>query len=130
MDSTPSPWPILRFLNEFASVRTTLNRLPHWQPAGAAYFLTFRLHDSIPSNLLTQWREERDLWLVDHPKPWSPEAESEYHHRFSSAIDRHLDDGHGTCLLQEPANATIMAQALQFFDTTRSGMSHMRATPT
>lgn len=52
MAPSPSPWPILRFLNEYAPIRKTLNRLPPWQQAGAVYFLTFRLHDSIPSNIL------------------------------------------------------------------------------
>jgi REP element-mobilizing transposase RayT len=119
MDSTSSPWPILRFLNEHAPIRKTLNRLPHWQQDGATYFLTFRLHDSIPSDILRQWREDRDIWLLEHPQPWSPETESEYHHRFSAAIDEHLDQGHGSCVLRECANASIVAQALQYFDTTR-----------
>lgn len=119
MDSAPSPWPILRFLSETTPVHKTLNRLPHWQQNAAAYFLTFRLHDSIPSDILREWREERDLWLLDHPQPWSPETETEYHRHFSAAMDRYLDQGHGVCLLREPANAGIVAQALQHFDHSR-----------
>ena len=119
MDSTPSPWPVLRFLNEYAEIHKSLNRLPHWQQDKSTYFLTFRLADSLPSNILQQWREERDLWCLNHPAPWSPETESEYHRRFSATIDLHLDQGHGSCLFREPANATIVAQAFHHFDHSR-----------
>jgi hypothetical protein len=32
-----------------------------------------------PVSLLNAWREERNLWLAAHPKPWSPETETTYH---------------------------------------------------
>jgi REP element-mobilizing transposase RayT len=47
------------------------------------------------------------------------ETEAEYHKRFSSVIDRHLDEGHGSCLLREPANADIVARAFEHFDHSR-----------
>jgi hypothetical protein len=34
-------------------------RLPHWRQIGVAYFITFRLADSVPQTLLRQWRDER-----------------------------------------------------------------------
>ncbi len=116
MDPTPSSWPVLRFLNEDAGIHQTLNRLPHWQQNQSAYFLTFRLADSLPSHIFEQWRQERDLWCLKHPAPWSPESESEYHRLFSAAIDKHLDQGHGTCLLRQPVHSTIVAESFRHFD--------------
>jgi len=119
MDTDPSPYPVLRFLSEFAELHKTHNRLPHWQQDQATYFLTFRLGDSIPADLLRQWRQERDDWTQNHPKPWTLKTETEYHKKFSSRVDRHLDQGHGSCVLRDPANAGIVAGAFRHFDQSR-----------
>ena len=115
MDSIPSPYPVLKFLNEFAELHKTHNHLPHWQQDQATYFLTFRLGDSIPAELLKQWKHERDHWMLNHPKPWSPETEAEHHKNFSSRIDQHLDQGHGSCLFRDAENAGIVAGAFRHF---------------
>src|SRR6187402_2848571 len=105
MESDPSAYPALKFLDEFAEIEKSQNRLPHWRQDQAVYFVTYRLHDSIPEVLMNTWRAQRDQWCEEHPRPWSTNTESDYHKRFSSIIDRHLDDGHGSCLLREPMNA-------------------------
>ena len=109
----------LRFFNPYAEIRHTENRLPHWQQKGAVYFVTFRLADALPSRLLTQWEGERDAWLKVHPEPWSREIEREYHQRFSGAIERWLDAGHGACLLRQPECAEVVAEALRHFERER-----------
>ena len=119
MDSDPSAYPTLRFFNEFAEIHKTCGNLPHWQQDKATYFLTFRLADSIPASLLDAWRRERSLWQDEHSKPWSPETEAEYHKLFSARIDCHLDQGLGSCLLGDSANAAHVADAFQHFNDTR-----------
>jgi hypothetical protein len=89
--------------------------LPHWQQEGAVYFVTFRLADAVPSNLLTQWAGEREAWLKVHPEPWNKEIEREYHERFSGAIERWLDAGHGACLLRQRECAEIVEETLRHF---------------
>src|SRR5881394_1353272 len=37
--------------------------LPHWEQPGATYFVTFRLADSLPADVLAQWRDEQAAWL-------------------------------------------------------------------
>ena len=69
----------LQFFNPYTEIRETGNRLPHWQQAGAVYFVTYRLADAIPLKLRNQWRDERDAWLRVHPEPWKPDIEQEYH---------------------------------------------------
>jgi len=112
----------LRFFNPYADIRFTANRLPHWQQEGAVYFVTFRLADAVPHHVRTQWESERESWLRVHPQPWSGEAEREYQERFSSAIERWLDAGHGSCILRRRDCAEIVAEALRYFDDQRAVM--------
>lgn len=109
----------LRFFNPPAETGVTANRLPHWQQESAVYFLTYRLADAIPKHLLDQWSAERGAWLVHHPKPWSAEVDDEYHRRFSGAIERWLDAGHGSCALRQPECRAHVEDALRNFDGVR-----------
>jgi REP element-mobilizing transposase RayT len=109
----------LRFFDRYAEIRQTANRLPHWQQQGCVYFLTFRLADSVPESLRRDWEAERAAWLNFHPEPWTEEIEREYHSRFSAAIERWLDAGHGLCLLRRGDAARIVADAFHYFDGDR-----------
>jgi REP element-mobilizing transposase RayT len=111
----------LQFFNPCEDIRFTANRLPHWQQKGAVYFVTFRLADAVPRHLRTQWESERDAWLRVHPQPWSEEVQREYHNRFSGAIERWLDAGHGSCVLRRHDCAAVVAKALHHFDGDRIG---------
>jgi putative transposase len=109
----------LHFFNPYAEIQHTENLLPHWQQAGAVYFITFRLADAIPTKLRNQWRDEREIWLQLHPQPWTAEAEQEYHKRFSAAIERWLDAGYGSCILRRRDCANIVDETLRHFDGER-----------
>ena len=93
------------------------------------YFVTFRLADSVPSHLLNQWRDEREGWLRVHLEPWSFEIEREYHQRFSGAIERWLDEGHGACLLRRHDCAEIVAETLRHFEGERVMMISFAVMP-
>jgi putative transposase len=112
----------LRFFNPYAEIRHTENRLPHWQQEGAAYFVTFRLADAVPVRSRNQWQNERDAWLRVHPEPWSADIELEYHRRFSGAIERWLDAGHGACLLRRRDCGQVVADTLRHFEGERLAM--------
>jgi len=58
----------MRFFNEFIEVRKTGQKLPHWEQPGATYFITWRLDDSIPQELMEKWTRERDEWLLENPE--------------------------------------------------------------
>ena len=82
-------------------------------------FVTWRLGDSLPKAKLDQWKEERAIWLSHHPEPWDEKTEAEFHARFSSQMDEWLDQGSGSCVLKDPGNAGIVADALRHFDGER-----------
>ena len=109
----------LRFFNLYAEIRQTKNLLPHWQQQGSVYLITFRLADSVPSNLRAQWENERAIWLRLHPEPWTREIEHKYHQRFSDEIERWLDAGYGSCVLRRRDCATLVYEAIRYFDGDR-----------
>ncbi len=104
----------LTFFNPWNEVRHTSNYLPHWQQPGATYFVTFRMADSIPAHLRNELKAERAIWLNLHPEPWTAEVEAEYHERFSGAVERWLDAGHGSCALRDPGLAQVLGGAFAF----------------
>lgn len=116
MEPDTTSYPELKFLNGFAEIGKHHNRLPHWLQTDTACFVTFRLRDSIPSNLLVQWRKDRDAWLLENPKPWSSQTEMYYHLEFSSRIDRWMDEGYGSCAFADSANSEMVSETLRMKD--------------
>jgi putative transposase len=108
-----------RFFNPNAETTKTRNNLPHWQQEGAVYFITFRLADAVPNFLLGPWKEQRTAWLAHHPEPWTEKTEREYHERFSHAMERWLDAGHGSCVLRQPRCREVAERVLGHFDGER-----------
>ena len=109
--------------NPWGEIDLSKNRLPHWQQEGATYFVTWRLADSIPKEILDRHFEERTAWLRHHPEPWDEETEAEYHRQFSGKLEESLDRGHGECLLKKQENAEALAQTLQHFEGQRIAMN-------
>ena len=107
------------FLDPFSPIEERRHRLPHWQQGSVYYFVTWRLADSLPSAELERWNEDRAVWNRVHPQPWDVETESEYHRRFSTAVDNWLDAGSGSCVLRTPELAAIVSDTLRHLDGTR-----------
>ena len=103
-------------------IQRSANRLPHWEQEGRTYLITFRLADSLPRSVLETWDAERQAWLHWHPEPWSEAVEREYHQRFTQRWEQALDEGHGSCVLRDPACAAIVGRALSCFAGQRCEM--------
>ena len=112
----------IRYFNPHRKILHSRNRLPHWQQKGAAYFVTFRLGDSLPRVVLDNWSVSRQNWLAEHPKPWDRLTEIAHHRLFSKVIDKHLDAGKGSCLLADPRCSRILHDALLHFNGLRYEM--------
>jgi len=109
--------PVFRPFDEHGELHRSRRNLPHWQQEGATYFVTFRLADAVPASLASQWRDELQNWRRFHPDPLDDEARKEYRRRFLQVREDWLDQGHGSCLLQESKTAMIVAEALRHFDS-------------
>lgn len=109
-----------KFFNPYAEIRETFGKnLPHWQQEGVTYFLTYRLFDSMPAAVYRDWKFERENWIKWHPEPWNDEIQLEYHERFTQALERCLDEGHGCSCLRTPDCAKCAMQSMQHFDGDR-----------
>ena len=113
-----------------AKTRKRRRKLPHWEQEGCIIFLTFRLEDSLPTAILRKWKDERLLWLQIHTKSMGTdwrflrdslpkEDRHAYNERFFTSLDQKLDEGLGDCVLRDPDNAGIVADALRHFDGSR-----------
>lgn len=110
----------LQYFDPYGEIDRKKNRLPHWHQEGRAYFVTFRLADALPHQLLSQWDEERILWLRHHPEPWSVTVEKEHNERFTGRLEKTLDEGHGSCVLRQTDCATCVAAVLAHFEGSRT----------
>jgi putative transposase len=99
--------------------------LPHWYQPGVTYFVTYRMADSIPSDLLRMWHGRRDQWLRLHgiepaAANWkeklqeTPELADDYDRSFSRRFMEYLDHGYGACSLADPRIARIVADNLRY----------------
>jgi len=112
----------LNFFNPYQEIDQSKNRLPHWQQVGAVYFVTWRLADSIPKDVLDNYFEDMENWLRHHPKPWDGRTEAAHHKLFSAKLDTLMDKGVGECLLRKPSNASYVSGALEFFEGERTSV--------
>ncbi len=97
-------------------------RLPHWVKESATYFITFRLHDSLPKSILERIDSERDSILRTARQPdreVSPDERKKIQQLSTKTIERYLDDGAGACHLRHPAIAGMVADTLRHFDDQR-----------
>jgi len=88
--------------------------LPHVKREGASYFVTFRLDDSLPREVLAQYRREKQQALLkaaDQDREALKEIELEYRRK----IERYLDRGVGACYLRRAEVADMVAGSLTYF---------------
>jgi putative transposase len=106
---------------------------PHWSQAGAVIFITFRTHDSIPSEVIERWDREKQEWLRQRGKQmeahWSvavralsEKDRADFQKTFDRCREEFLDLCHGRCLLRRPELAQIVADSLLHFDGERYRM--------
>ncbi len=106
----------LLFLDKRSYVNITRGRLPHWRQQGRALFVTFRLTDSLPQTRLDELSRMKQEWLEAHPLPWSDETVFEYERQILIQVNKWLDAGYGSCILQRPDIRQVVTDALRFYD--------------
>ena len=98
--------------------------LPHVKREGASYFVTFRLADSLPKEVLLQFEAEQ----AERLRRWqqavaqglpSSDSEADIHRDFRRQVERYLDQGHGACHLRRPAAAVLVCNAIMHFEGER-----------
>ncbi len=92
-------------------------RLPHWEEKGGIYFVTFRLYDSLPQDVVRQIHAERREFLCAHRENREPSlAERKRIAKlFARRTEMYLDRGVGSCFLARPGVAAKIAEAIRYF---------------
>ena len=105
----PAP-PQFRGFDPNGTFTSYSRNLPHWRQPGATYFVTFRLHDSLPQSVLDYLRRLRSEFLK---QPRSSSLREEYEKKSRSALEASLDEGHGCCVLKDPENVRIVQERFE-----------------
>jgi hypothetical protein len=88
--------------------------LPHLVNSQSTYFVTFRLADSLPTSLLLSWQNELQYKrIMDKPKS------EEFFYEYDRKIEKYLDNCHGHCWLKNPNIASVVQNALRYFNGER-----------
>lgn len=93
--------------------------LPHWHLSRCIQFVTFHLADSLPASVRGQLQCVKDSFVKENPEPWSESTRAKFNSMFPSVINDYLDAGYGSCCLKNEKCATIMADAIEYFDGKR-----------
>lgn len=95
------------------------DRLPHWEQEAVIQFVTFRLGDSLPVDQVDRFKNQRAVWRLNHPQPWTPAEEAFYHRKFTWRLECWLDRGMGSCWLKSEAVREILTTVLMRFQGER-----------
>jgi REP element-mobilizing transposase RayT len=93
-------------------------QLPHLKKEGVAYFVTFRLADSLPAHEVARLKQERQAILEQARAAKSPltwHEEEQLLAWYCDKVEALLDAGRGACWLSQPEVAGLVAGALNHF---------------
>ena len=108
-------------MNQFSYKQFYRRRLPHIQPEGATFFITFRLAGSLPVEILEKLREEREqidrmLAQIADSKERAQQADRESRRMFGK-WDGYLDTAAaGPKYLADERIANLVAESLHYRD--------------
>ncbi|MGL4401316.1 MAG: transposase [Luteolibacter sp.] len=83
--------------------------LPHWDFADSVQGITFRLADSVPAEVIAEWRVELQSLLQSPDPEISNTAQADLHKK----IAKYEDAGCGSCDLADAECAGIVQEALK-----------------
>jgi hypothetical protein len=104
--------------------------LPHWSQAGCVCFVTWRLGDSLPAEVLERIDQEIESLLkhegFDPNGDWKQQLaiqtskrRGEIQWKLFTTRDKFLDHGFGDCQLADPRCSSIVMDSLKKFDMER-----------
>ena len=94
--------------------------LPHWTQDGATYAVTWRLADSLPSQITNSYRIEKEHLENQIDAEENKQSDhlvslrKQHSELFSLRMESALNAGHGDCQLAKPEVASIIKECLEF----------------
>jgi REP element-mobilizing transposase RayT len=96
--------------------------LPHWEIEGATYAITYRLHDSLPIDVIRRlWRERQAMGhqITDGVRPLTVIEHCRIDEAFGELLDNELHVERGACHLRNAQLADVVTENLRHFAGTR-----------
>jgi len=120
----------ISFFDGNADYSVVDRNLPHWSQAGTLCFITWRLADSLPAEVLQRLDCDIAKILSAENLPalgnWKLElqqrnniARRRVHEKLFAVRDKYLDAGYGQCLLRKPQHSSTVIKSLRNFDEQR-----------
>ena len=114
-------------MNHFDYKSFYRRNLPHIQPPGATFFVTFHLAGSLPRRVLQQWKAEKSRLLNlesnadratdEHKTSEEKEKSDEWKRQWFRKIEKTLDDAQsGPVWLKDNQVAKIVADSMHYLD--------------
>ncbi len=100
--------------------------LPHVKAEGGTYFVTFRLADSLPREVIARLKTRS---RASAGKSDDPEAQRTAEREYFRAFEQALDAARGDCWLRRPEVAGLVAGTLRHFDGERYRLSAWAVMP-
>ena len=86
--------------------------LPHWHQNSKIQFVTFRLADSLPREIVSEIKDAIAKFNNAHPKPWSKEVYCRYRALTGRINESVLDRGYGSCILARSEVRDIVKESI------------------
>lgn len=99
--------------------------LPHFEQKGATYFVTFRLADSLPKEVLLKYREELANRMRSRVRHFDGDEDADgtsalrIKSEYEEKIQKYLDTGIGICSMNNSQVAEVVENSLKHFDSKR-----------
>lgn len=132
---------IWNFYDPDVEMLESYRNLPHRDQTGALTFVTMRLADSMPKEIVRQWHDEIESWLTDHglanrtvgdvlsDSSILPEIKQDLKRFKHRRWHGHLDDCHGRCPLRTRKLAAEVGKSLLYFNETRYDLERFVVMP-
>lgn len=111
------PPPQFRGFDPLGSFEVYQRHLPHWRQPGATYFVTFRLADSLPQNVVDYIHRLRQEMVRLGSSPAVKDLREQYERDVIQKFESALDEGCGECILRNPEYAQLVHASLQHGQT-------------
>jgi putative transposase len=117
------PPPGFQGLREDLALEVYEQALPHWRQVGATYFVTFRLHDSLPQAKLQELQAFKAEWEKEHANrrglKSTLQGRDEMAREVMRRVESWLDQGMGSCCLRALEVSSKVLEAMHATDGTR-----------
>jgi REP element-mobilizing transposase RayT len=104
----PESKPFNQAGRRFHMITRTRGFLPHTEVPQGTYFLTFRLFDSLPRFVLSQYQQE-----LEWKKRVQPNHSQILVNVYQAKIQKYLDSSYGNCWLRDPRIASFILDAFR-----------------